>query len=207
MFWRTSIALIVAALLYSASFGGQAASPAAPKDLFKTDPEGFTRARFPPGDWPDREFTICRLWYTSVRSERDGSGWKTDYPYSEINLLIRLGEMSTTSISYDPSQKRPNTWVVKLTDSKLYDCPFLLASDVGTIGIKDEEVITSAGVPPERWVFLGGRLLGQRGVEPVGAGDREGAAARGVSNRGHFGRGRRSCGRCSTWRRCPRSQT
>ena len=27
----------------------------------------------------------------AVRSERDGSGWKTDYPYSEINLLIRLG--------------------------------------------------------------------------------------------------------------------
>jgi hypothetical protein len=140
VFWRTSIALIVAALLYSASFGGQAAAPAAPKDLFKTDPEGFTRARFPPGEWPDRDFTICRLWYTSVRSERDGSGWKTDYPYSEINLLIRLGEMTPTRISYDAQQKRPNTWVVKLTDPKLYDCPFLIASDVGTIGIKDEEV-------------------------------------------------------------------
>jgi hypothetical protein len=141
---RNALALLVAAAVavsghYAfAQFGGGAAKP--PQDLFKTDPEGFTRARFPPADWPDREFTICRLWYTSVRSERDGSGWKTDYPYSEINLLIRLGEMSNTSISYDPSQKRPNTWVVKLTDSKLYDCPFLIASDVGTIGINDEEV-------------------------------------------------------------------
>ena len=140
MFWRISLALIVAALLCSASFGGQAAGKAAQQtDLFKTDPEGFTRARFPPADWPDRDFTVCRLWYTSVRSERDGSGWKTDYPYSEINLLIRLGEMTPARVSYDAAQKRPNTWVVKLTDAKLYDCPFLLASDVGTIGIKDEE--------------------------------------------------------------------
>lgn len=126
---------IAFAVLVAAAVAVSAQQP----DLFKTDPEGFTRARFPPADWPDRDFTICRLWYTSVRSERDGSGWKTDYPYSEINLLIRLGEMTPVRISYDADRKRPNTWVVKLTDAKLYDCPFLLASDVGTIGIKDEE--------------------------------------------------------------------
>src|SRR5262245_12091345 len=121
-----------------AQLGGVA--PKAQSDQFKTDPEGFTRARFPPADWPDRDFTICRLQYASVRSERDGSGWKTDYPYSEINLLIRFAQLTKTSISYDEAQKRPNTWVVKLTDAKLYDCPFLIASDVGTIGIKDVEV-------------------------------------------------------------------
>jgi hypothetical protein len=140
---RHCIVLLVAAAVAAsghyayAQLGGGASKQ---QDLFKTDPEGFTRARFPPADWPDRAFTICRLWYTSVRSERDGSGWKTDYPYSEINLLIRLGEMTTTPISYSTEQKRPNTWVVKLSDAKLYDCPFLIASDVGTIGIKDEEV-------------------------------------------------------------------
>lgn len=120
----------------------QANAPAQnkPPDLFKTDPEGFTRARYPPADWPDRDFTVCRLSYTSVRAERDGSGWKTDYPYSEINLLIRFVQMTTTTVSWDKEQIRPNTWVVRLSDSKLYDCPFLIASDVGTIGLKDEEV-------------------------------------------------------------------
>ena len=122
-------------------------------DLFKTDPEGFTRARYPPADWPDRDFTVCRLSYTSVRSERDGSGWKTDYPYSEINLLIRFAQLTKTSVSYDEQQKRPNTWVVKPTDAKLYDCPFLIASDVGTIGIKDVEV------PPLREYLLKGGFL------------------------------------------------
>ncbi len=122
-----------------AQLGGGGSAPK-PPDLFKTDPEGFTRARFPPPEWPDRDFTICRVQYNSVRAERDGSGWKTDYPYSEINLLIRLTEMTTTAVSYDAEQKRPNTWVIKLTDSRLYECPFLIASDVGTIGIKDEEI-------------------------------------------------------------------
>jgi hypothetical protein len=123
-----------------AQLQANAAAQKPSQDLFKTDPEGFTRARYPPVEWPDRDFTVCRLSYTSVRSERDGSGWKTDYPYSEINLLIRFAEMTTASVSWDKEQKRPNTWVVRLTDSKLYDCPFLIASDVGTIGIKDEEV-------------------------------------------------------------------
>ena len=109
-------------------------------EVFRSDPEGTTRARLPPAEWPDRDFTICRVAYTKVRSERDGSGWKTDYPYSEINLLIRFNEMTTAPISYDPEEKRPNTWVVTLSDSKLYDCPFLIASDVGTIGLQDNEV-------------------------------------------------------------------
>ena len=138
---RSAVGIAVAAAVAvsggyaSAQFGG-----AAQPDQFRTDPEGFTRARFPPREWPDRDFTICRVQYTSVRSERDGSGWKTDYPYSEINLLIRLDEMTPTSVSYNAEQKRPNTWVVKLTDAKLYDCPFLIASDVGTIGIAGDEI-------------------------------------------------------------------
>ena len=126
---RNALALCVAAAIAASGHYAYAQLGAARRrpqtDLFKTDPEGFTRARFPPADWPDRDFTICRLQYTSVRSERDGSGWKTDYPYSEINLLIRFAQLTTTSVSYDAEQKRPNTWVVKLTDAKLYDCPFL----------------------------------------------------------------------------------
>jgi hypothetical protein len=154
---RHALALCVAAAIAAsvhyayAQLGGGA--PKAQTDLFKTDPEGFTRARFPPAEWPDRDFTICRLQYTSVRSERDGSGWKTDYPFSEINLLIRFAQLTNTAVSFDTEQKRPNTWVVKLTDAKLYDCPFLIASDVGTIGIKDEEV------PPLREYLLKGGFL------------------------------------------------
>jgi hypothetical protein len=154
---RSAFAVVMAAAIavsahyaYAQLAGG---TPKAQIELFKTDPEGSTRARFPPAEWPDRSFTICRLAYTSVRSERDGSGWKTDYPFSEINLLIRLTEMTETPVSYNAELKRPNTWVVRPTDSKLYDCPFLIASDVGTIGIQDEEIS-----PLREYLLKGGFL-------------------------------------------------
>jgi len=153
---RRVIVGTIAAALAAATSGyafAQLKGGTPPVDQFKTDPEGFTRARFPPAEWPDRDFTICRLQYNSVRQERDGSGWKTDYPYSEINLLIRLDEMTPTPVSYDAEQRRPNTWVIKLTDAKLYDCPFLIASDVGTIGIRDEEV-----APLREYLLKGGFL-------------------------------------------------
>ena len=44
-------------------------------------------------------------------------------------------------------------WVVKLTDPRIFECPFLLASDVGTIGLKDDE----AGMLRE-YLLKGGML-------------------------------------------------
>src|SRR4051794_27184418 len=76
--------------------------------------------RFAPDEWPDRNFTVCRLMYTSVRREANGGGWRTDYPGGETNLMIRLAELTKTAISRDPT-KRPNTWVVRMTDDALFD--------------------------------------------------------------------------------------
>ena len=39
---------------------------------------------------PDRDFAVCRLQYERVRTEPSGGGWRTDYPYGEINLTIRF---------------------------------------------------------------------------------------------------------------------
>ena len=147
----TGLVVLAATVALAAGQAGTGTAPAAPQ--FRPDPEGATRARFIPAEWPDRRFTICRVWYTSARSERDGSGWKTDYPYSEINLLFRLSEVTRTAVSFDREQKRPNTWVVKLTDPRIFECPFLLASDVGTIGLKDDE----AGMLRE-YLLKGGML-------------------------------------------------
>jgi hypothetical protein len=94
--------------------------------------------RFAPAEWPDRHFTVCRIMYTSVRREANGGGWRTDYPGGETNLMVRMSELTKVSISRDQG-KRPNTWVVRMTDPTLFDCPYTVASDVGTIGITDEE--------------------------------------------------------------------
>jgi hypothetical protein len=101
--------------------------------------EGNFPARWPPPSMPDRDFAFCKLAYTSVRYEELGMGWRTDYPYAGINLMFRFSELTTASISTD-RRGEPNHWVVTLTDRELFNCPFVMAADVGTIGLNGEEV-------------------------------------------------------------------
>src|SRR6188508_2962912 len=75
--------------------------------------------RFAPPEMPDRNFTVCRIMYTSVRREPSGGGWRTDYPYGEINLLIRLSELTKTSVPFEGA-RRPTHYVVRLTDEALF---------------------------------------------------------------------------------------
>src|SRR5688500_14208302 len=89
--------------------------------------------RFPPALRKDRAFSFCRILYTSVRRAPSGGGWRTDYPYGEINLMIRLSELTTPSVPCD-GDRRPAHYVVRLTDEALFECPMTMASDVGTIG-------------------------------------------------------------------------
>jgi hypothetical protein len=94
--------------------------------------------RWAPPDMPDRNFTVCRLMYTSVRREANGGGWRTDYPYGEINLMTRLSELTKTPVSFNGA-RRPLQWVVRLTDDAIFGCPYTIASDVGTIGLTQQE--------------------------------------------------------------------
>ncbi len=100
--------------------------------------EGSFAARYAPQAMPDASFVVCRLEYRQVRSEQSGIGWETDYPYAEINLMTRLGELTKTRISRDEAGY-PNHYVVRLTDDQLFNCPFLVASDAGTIGFTPTE--------------------------------------------------------------------
>jgi hypothetical protein len=91
-----------------------------------------------PEVFPDRNFVVCRLAYTQVRSEPNGGGWRTDYPYGEINLTIRLSELTRTPVSWNGT-RQPNYYVVTATDDQLFQCPFVIASDVGTAGFRQDE--------------------------------------------------------------------
>jgi len=95
--------------------------------------------RFPPANFEDGAFAHCKLMYTSVRAEANGMGWATDYPYAGINLMVRLKELTTTQISVD-ANGNPNYWVVRLTDDALFRCPFMMATDVGTLEFSTPEV-------------------------------------------------------------------
>jgi hypothetical protein len=104
---------------------------------------GYRRSRMPPRfrtvGQRDNGFTFCRLMYTSVRSEREGYGWSTDYPAADQNFMIRLSEMTSTKVDFT-ERGRPNHWVVEITDPELFSCPFVMTSDVGTMGLNSEEV-------------------------------------------------------------------
>ena len=101
--------------------------------------EGSLPARFAPRAMPDSNFVICRLAYTRVRSEESGIGWQTDYPYAEINLTTRMSELTKLRVSRD-AEGTPNHYVVRTTDDQLFNCPMIVASDAGTIGLHGEEV-------------------------------------------------------------------
>src|SRR5687768_4324973 len=100
--------------------------------------EGSLPARYAPPQMPDSSFVVCRLAYSSVRMEPMGIGWQTDYPYAEINLTTRFSELTKAHVSRDGSGQ-PNYFVVRMTDDALFNCPFTVASDVGTIGFHPEE--------------------------------------------------------------------
>ena len=100
--------------------------------------EGSFAPRWAPAQMPDASFVVCRLAYRSVRMEQSGIGWQTDYPYAEINLTTRLSELTKTRVSRDANDQ-PNFYVVRLTDDALFNCPITVASDAGTIGIRDNE--------------------------------------------------------------------
>jgi hypothetical protein len=94
--------------------------------------------RFRPPGFHDVGFTHCKVMYRSVRREANGMGWATDYPFAAINLLTRVKELTRTRVSTD-TDGEPNYWVVRLTDDALFECPFTMATDVGTLAFSPEE--------------------------------------------------------------------
>jgi hypothetical protein len=120
-----AVALMLSAGAAHAQFGGG-------RDFFNAP------VRLAPEVLPDPNFVPCRLMYTQVRREANGGGWRTDYPYGEINLTIRLSELTRTPVSW-AGKRLPNHWVVRAMDDALFQCPFLIASDVGTVGFSQEE--------------------------------------------------------------------
>jgi hypothetical protein len=89
-----------------------------------------------PPEFPDRDFVVCRLVYREVR--RFGGGWRTDYPLGDRNLSIRFSELTRTRVSHSRDGS-PNHYLVRITDDQLFQCPFTIAGDIGSIGINPEE--------------------------------------------------------------------
>ena len=135
---RVRMRLLVVVLILSAGF----AYAQSRRDLYggigALRGEQGDAAELPPEVWPDRNVAGCHILYTSVRREANGSGWRTDYPWAQRNLLLRLSELTKTRVSWREAAV-PHVWLVRLTDPALFECGYLMASDVGTIGLSEDE--------------------------------------------------------------------
>jgi hypothetical protein len=127
------------AVLFSASMLFLAFASAALAQRYRVMEGPGVPVRSATPNFEDGAFTACKLMYTSTRREAGGAGWSTDYPFAAINLMTRLSELTRVRVSHD-SSREVNYWVVRITDPELFECPFLIGTDVGTLAFSDEEV-------------------------------------------------------------------
>jgi hypothetical protein len=101
---------------------------------------GTTPPRFPNEHSFQGSFTFCRVMFSSNRREK--RGWDTDYPGADINFSIRLGELTRTRVTKQLTGTDPEYVVVRLTDPDLFQCPFVLFEDAGTMFLNPQEAST-----------------------------------------------------------------
>jgi len=98
---------------------------------------GFTNVRKATRADVDGKFHFCRLAFNSD-PRGDGGNWSVDYPRADINLSIRLSELTNTDVGRDTTGD-PKHLLVELKDAELFDCPFIMMTEVGSASITADE--------------------------------------------------------------------
>ena len=78
--------------------------------------EGAKDERFV-ADW-ENNFPLEFDMFTFARINYYGGSWKTDWPYSDVNLSYRLQQLTSLGVNREPE-------ILYLTDEKLFDYPFV----------------------------------------------------------------------------------
>jgi Domain of unknown function (DUF4159) len=85
----------------------------------------------------DGSWQFCRVWFRQ-NPNGDGGGWSVDYPRADINVSIRLSELTKTTVGF-AGPEDPKHVIIRLTDPTLYQCPFIMMTEVGAAYIGDDE--------------------------------------------------------------------
>jgi len=88
-------------------------------------------------DTYDGKFHYCRAVYRP-HPRGDGGNWLTDYPLADIDLSIRVSELTKIAVSKDPAGQ-PNHLIVRLDSEELYQCPVILMQEVGRLFFTAED--------------------------------------------------------------------
>jgi hypothetical protein len=89
-----------------------------------------------PADF-DGSFQFCRVAFASD-PRGDGGGWSADFPRADINLSVRLSELTKTRVGRD-SYDEPTHLLIQLSDPELFDCPFTMMTEVGAASFNPVE--------------------------------------------------------------------
>jgi hypothetical protein len=85
----------------------------------------------------DGRFHYCRAVYR-INPRGEGGSWLTDYPLADIDLSVRVSELTKIRVSFDAAGQ-PNHLIVPLTGGELYRCPVILMQEVGRLLFSDED--------------------------------------------------------------------
>jgi hypothetical protein len=85
----------------------------------------------------DSTWQFCRVAFRQNRNG-DGGGWSVDFPRADINMSIRLSELTKTTVGFN-GPGEPKNVIVRLTDPTLYQCPFIMMTEVGAAYLDDQE--------------------------------------------------------------------
>ncbi len=108
---------------------------------FKHDVFTFVRVQYDSGGFRGGGFGGGR------RYRGWGGGWATDFPDSDLNFSFRLQQLTSLKVNPDPI-------ILRLTDPKLFDYPFLYMIEPGALSFSDEEVTAL-----RRYLLNGGFLM------------------------------------------------
>jgi hypothetical protein len=85
----------------------------------------------------DGKFHYCRAVYRP-NPRGDGGSWTTDYPLAEIDLSVRLSELTKINVAFDaPGQ--PRHLIVQLMSDELFQCPIIIMQEVGRLYFTTDE--------------------------------------------------------------------
>ena len=85
----------------------------------------------------DGTFQFCRIVFTN-NPFGDGGDWSVDWPRADINLSIRLSELTKTTVGRAPTGE-PSHLLMRLRDDMIFRCPFLMMTEVGSLYMNEEE--------------------------------------------------------------------
>jgi hypothetical protein len=88
----------------------------------------------------DGTFQFCRVVFANGPNGDPRSGsWEVDYPRADINLSIRLAELTKTRVGMT-GKGEPTNVLIRLTSPEMFNCPFIMMTEVGAVELNDREI-------------------------------------------------------------------